>query len=253
MEHSIIKNKDSFTREGKENKCFSCGTTKNMKGRRYCSIKCRQNLRQKLNMRSGLLQALNTRYATFYFSDTAIVMDVVPHGIKEIFRYTGLRTSGQKPAEDFSKMTNMLGNTWWAEEKRTTKKYLASRRVLELATRFSVSLNAIRPTIIKIPTVKAEALNYLEIDKTSLRSSDLTRIIKNAYRRQAKIHHPDLGGHAYTFRKLHDSYKELLRWADDPTFIRRKGFPDKWFYDGENKKWVQPIPNNQSVLSLYGG
>jgi hypothetical protein len=245
MEHPMTKNENSCSRKGKENKCFSCGTTKNMKGRRYCSIKCRQNLRQKLNMRSGLLQALNTRYATFYFSNTAIIMDVIPHGIKEIFRYTELRTSGQKPAEDFSKMTNMLGNAWWAEEKRTTKKYLASRRVLELAARFSVSLAAIRPKVMMIPTVKSESLNYLEIDKTSLMSSDLTRIIKNAYRRQAKIHHPDAGGHAIAFRKLHESYRELLRWADNPTFISRKGFPDKWFYDGENKKWVQPIPNSK--------
>lgn len=65
--------------------------------------------------------------------------------------------------------------------------------------------------------------------------------VKNAYRRQAKIHHPDLGGQASTFRKINDAYQELLRWAENPRFIKRKGFTDKWFYDGDNKKWVQPI------------
>jgi hypothetical protein len=87
-----------------------------------------------------------------------------------------------------------------------------------------------------------EYLNYLEIKKVDLHSHELSKIIKNAYRQQVKIHHPDAGGQAATFRKIHDAYKELLHWADDPTFIRRRGFPDKWYYDGDNKKWVQPIP-----------
>jgi hypothetical protein len=225
--------------------CLSCGTTENMKNRKYCSIRCRQNLRQKLNTRSGLLQALNTRYATFYFSDTSIIMDVLPHGCKEIFRYTHARTSGQKPAEDFSKMTNILGNAWWEEEKRTNRKYLASRRVLELATRCTISIMSVRPGVIKNPNVRTESLSYLEIDKAQLRSDDLRKIIKNSYRRQAKVYHPDSGGQAVGFRKLHDAYKELLRWADNPTFTSRRGFPDRWFYDGNNKKWVQPMSGSK--------
>jgi uncharacterized protein YqfB (UPF0267 family) len=213
-----------------------------MKNRKYCSIRCRQNLRQKLNMRSGLLQALNTRYATFYFSAEVIIMDIIPRGFKEIFRFTQLRSPTQKPAEDFSKMTNELGSAWWTEEQRTSKKYMATRHVLELATRCSVSPMAMRPRITTVPTVKIESLNYLQIDKEDLRSSNLCKIIKNAYRRQAKIYHPDLGGQSSAFRKLHDAYKELLYWADNPIFIRRRGFSDKWFYDGENKRWVQPMP-----------
>jgi hypothetical protein len=223
------------------NRCLSCGTEKNMKNRKYCSVRCRQDLRQKLNVRNGLLQVLNARYATFYFSDAAIIMDVLPYGHKEIFRYTQMRTSGLKPAEEFSKMTNMLGNAWWEEERRTNKKYLASRQVLELATRHAVPILSVRPSLIKIPTVKAESLNYLQIKKTDLRSADLRKIIKSAYRSQAKIHHPDSGGHAVSFRRLHEAYKELLYWADSPSFICRRGFPDKWFYDGESKKWVQPV------------
>ncbi|MGV8059474.1 MAG: J domain-containing protein [Smithellaceae bacterium] len=231
----VIKNKN-------QNICLSCGTADNMKNRKYCSIRCRQNLRQKLNTRSGLLEVLNTRYATFYFSDTSIIMDILPRGYKEIFRYKQMRTSGLKPSDDFSKMANVLGNVWWKEEERTNKKYLASRRVLELATRHAVSLLLVRPAVIKVPAVKTESLNYLKIDKSDLRSADLRKIIKNAYRSQAKIHHPDSGGHGASFRNLHEAYKELLHWAESPSFICRRGFPDKWFYDGENKKWVQPMP-----------
>jgi hypothetical protein len=234
----LIKSK-SNTRD--QNRCLSCGTTEDMKNRRYCSMKCRQILRQKLNTRSGLLQALNTRYATFYFSDKMIIMDIVPHGIKEIFRYTSLRSAGNSPAEDFSKMTDMLGNAWWEEEKRTTRKYLASRHVLELAERCLITPALMRPRLIKVPTIKTAAMNYLEIDKADIDSDGLSKIIKNAYRRLAKIHHPDLGGHARTFRKLHAAYMELLLWADNPTFIRRRGFFDRWYYDSDNKKWVQPM------------
>ena len=171
-----------------------------------------------------------------------IIMDVVPHGIKEIFRYTHKRSACNSPSEDFSQMTNMLGNAWWEEEKRTTKKYLASRHILELATRCEITPTLMRPRLIKVPTINTTAMSYLEIDRADINSDQLSKIIKNAYRRQAKIHHPDLGGHAQTFRKLHAAYMELLLWADNPTFIRRRGFPDKWYYDSDNKKWVQPMP-----------
>jgi hypothetical protein len=224
------------------NRCLSCGKTENMKNRRYCSLRCRQNLRQKLNMKSGLLQALNTRYATFYFSDTIIILDIVPNGIKEIFRYSSRRKDGHNPAADFSIMTNQLGEAWWSESKRTNKNYLASQHVLKLATRHAISEVSQRPRLIRIPNINMGAVDCLEINRADLHSHELSKIVKNAYRRQVKIHHPDLGGQAATFRKIHDAYKELLRWADNPLFTRRRGFPDKWYYNAENEKWVQPTP-----------
>jgi len=192
-----------------------------------------------------LLQALNTRYATFYFTDAVIILDVVPHGIREIFRYAAPRTEGSKPAEDLVRMANMLGDAWWAEEKRTAKTYLAARRVLEMAERLVISEGLTRPRLVRVPTVKPESLIYLDMAKADLASRELSKMIKNAYRRQVKIHHPDVGGKAATFRKIHEAYRDMLRWADDPKFIRRRGFPDKWYYDGDNKKWVQPLPEKK--------
>jgi predicted nucleic acid-binding Zn ribbon protein len=183
----MLTNKKSNTIDQSQHRCLSCGTTEDMKDRRYCSLRCRQQLRQKLNTRNGLLQALNTRYATFYFSDTMIIMDVVPHGIKEIFRYTSLRSAGNSPADDFSQMTNVMGNAWWEEENRTAKKYLASRHVLELAQRCAISPLLLRPKLIKVPTIKTRAMNYLKIDKTDIDSDELPKIIKNAYRRQSPV------------------------------------------------------------------
>jgi len=231
----------SIANSEKQNRCLSCGTTENINRRKYCSIRCRQNLRQKLNARSGLLQALNTSYATFYFSDTMIFMDIAPAGFKEIFRFTQERVAGQKPAEEFGKMANTLGRAWWAEEQSSRKKYLASRHVLNLAQKHTVG-TSLRPKLLRVPTIQTEILNYLGMDKDDLNSTQLLNIIKNSYRQQAKIHHPDLGGHASTFRKIHAAYKELLQWSENPRFIHRRGFSDKWFYDGENMKWIQPMP-----------
>ncbi len=236
----LIKSKTILDNENK-NRCLSCGTTENINRRKYCSIRCRQNLRQKLNARSGLLQALNARYATFYFSDTMIIMDIAPAGFKEIFRFSQERVAGQKPAEEFGKMANTLGRAWWAEEQRSRKKYLASRYVLNLAEKHQ-AVTSVRPKLVKVPTIRSETLNYLGMEKDDLNSTQLPKIIKNSYRQQAKIHHPDLGGHASKFRKIHAAYKELLQWSENPRFIHRRGFPDKWFYDGENEKWIQPIP-----------
>lgn len=227
---------------GNKNFCLSCGSTNNINNRRYCSVKCRQNLRQKLNMKSGLLHALNTRYATFYFSDKVIVLDIVPYGMKEIFRYSVQRKENSNPAADFNIMTNQLGEEWWSVTNRTNRNYMATQHVLKLASRHAISDRMQRPRLLKIPTVKMEYLHCLEIKKTDLGSHELNLIIKNAYRKQVKIHHPDLGGKAANFRVIHNAYKQLLRWADHPVYVHRRGFPDKWYYNGENKKWVQPTP-----------
>lgn len=220
---------------------MSCGRTENMRNRRYCSVGCRQHLRQKLTTRTGLLEALNVRHATFYFTSEVIVLDIIVHDIREVFRFTALRANGSRPADDFGKMANMLGEAWWAETERTGKKYMAVRRLLQMAEKHE-GYSLVRPRLIKTPSVRAESLRCLGITRAQLGSKQLTKLIRDAYRRQAKIHHPDAGGEPTTFRGIHDAYKELLQWADHPTFTRRRGFPDKWYYDGSAQKWTQPVP-----------
>ncbi len=223
-------------------RCLSCGTTENMGRKRYCSIECRQKLRQRLDMRCGLLQALNTRYATFYFSDHLIILDVLPYGDREIYSFLYPRTPGKTPGEDFSMMANILGENWWAEQRRTKQRYYAMIRVLNEAVRNRVPMQAVKPYVRQIPAVNPSSLVYLEIESSALRSGELLQIIKDAYRRQAKIHHPDAGGDAEMFLKIYNAYQELINWANNPSFIRRRGFPDKWFYIGEQNRWHQPTP-----------
>ncbi|MFC1829131.1 J domain-containing protein [Thermodesulfobacteriota bacterium] len=232
----------------KISRCLSCGTTENMVRRKYCSIDCRQRLRYTLNIRTGLLKALNARYATFYFTEAVTIMDVLCHGSSEIFSFIYPRSPGNKPVEDFSRMANILGNAWWDERRRTNKKYLASRHVLEQANRNSLAEDDVKPSEIKNPAVKGTALIHLKLDRAALYSSELQKKIKNAYRLQAKKNHPDLGGDKNSFMKIHRAYEELIEWADNPSFVTRRGFPDKWFYDGYTNRWVQPLPRSMQTV-----
>jgi ribosomal protein S14 len=225
-----------------KNRCLSCGTSENIGHRKYCSIDCRQKLRYTLNVRTGLLQALNIRYATFYFTDMMIIMDVLPFNSKEIFSFIYSRSFGKKPAEDYCSMSYMLGNEWWAEKKRTNRKYLASRHLLNKAKRHESTGKYVAPIEIKTPSIKNSTLTYLKIGKAELNSPELEKVVKSAFRLQAKKHHPDLGGDTATFRKIHQAYLKLIDWVENPSYMRRRGFPDKWFYDGHKNRWIQPTP-----------
>ena len=209
--------------------------------RKYCSLDCRQRFRVRLDARIGLLEALNTRYATFYFSDTLIMLDLLPYGTTEVFSFFYPRSPGAKPAEDFSQMANILGDIWWTEKRRTNKRHLASVQVLCHARRNVSDYVSVKPLRSNVFNVKKQYLLQLKLSKADLWSPELAQIIKNAYRQQAKVHHPDLGGDAETFRKVHLAYEEMMRWSDNPMLTRRRGIPDKWFYDGEKNRWVQPI------------
>lgn len=227
---------------GKINRCLSCGATENMGRRRYCSSDCRLRLRLKLDMRTGLIQALNARFATFYFSDLSIMMDMLPYGSREIYSFLYPRSPGNKPAEDFSNMADMLGTAWWEENKRTRKRYLASQRILDAAVRNQTPLLSVRPVLLNLPAVRDVSLQHLNLTRADLVNPALKTLVRNAYRLQAKRFHPDAGGDASAFLKIHQAYEDMLHWAENPIYVTRRGFPDKWLYDGNQNRWLQPIP-----------
>ena len=234
--------------ERRLNRCLSCGTTENMGRRKYCSLECRQKLSHSLNIRTGLLKALNIRYATFYFTDPMIMLDVLPYGSIDIFSFFFPRIHYRKPVDDFCRMANLLGKAWWSERQRTNKRYLATRHVLEIASRRDGQVESLKPFEIRKPARMAKSLTCLKLSRSDLDSNELRQIIKSAYRRQAKIHHPDQGGSAAVFRKIQQAYEELLNWSESPTFIWQRGFPDKWFYDGHMNRWIQPTALRRKTL-----
>jgi len=109
-----------------------------------------------------------------------IIMDVLPYYSKEIFSFIYPRSTGKKPAEDYCILSDILGNTWWAEKKRTNKNYLATRLLLENAKRNDPAFCAVIPPEIKIPAVKKASLIHLKLGKSDLNSPELEKIIKSA-------------------------------------------------------------------------
>ncbi|MDP7354547.1 MAG: hypothetical protein QGE94_05650, partial [Desulfobacterales bacterium] len=146
--------------------CMSCGDRLPRRKRKYCSVECPQELRRTLSARTGLLRALNARYATFYFTNLMVIMDILPFDLKEIFSFILQRADRASPAEDYQRMANLLGNVWWAERKRTNKKYLASQLVLGQASRNGVSVDSIKPLQTKTPAVKDTFLLQLKLGKS---------------------------------------------------------------------------------------
>jgi hypothetical protein len=220
--------------------CLSCGVNLNLRKQRYCSSACRQQLREYLNRRTGLLVALNTRYATFYFTNFIIVMDILPYGTNQIFSFQFARTPGNKPVVDFCDMFQVLGSMWWSEKKRTRKRYMANLQVLDMAKKVHSELDRIVPRWVMVPAVRKKYLITLCLDKTVLFSDGLESKIKKSYRHQAKKHHPDLGGNASKFRHLQNAYEKMIKWSKNPAFLRIRGFPDKWLYEGNTNRWIQP-------------
>ena len=222
--------------------CLSCGTLENINGRRYCSVICRQRLRRQLNARTGLLKALNTRYATFYFTRSMINLDLLPYDSEDLFSFILPRSQKNQPVEDYIRLTNRLGTLWWAERKRTNKRYMAARTVFDHAGRNYYASENVVPLEFRKPARIQKPLVHLKLSRPDLQHPRLKERIRQAYRRQALKHHPDRGGQAEDFRRIHNAYQQLLDWARHPVFVKRRGFPDKWFYEGRYNRWVQPTP-----------
>ena len=221
--------------------CLACGVRLSIDRQQYCSPFCLRQLKEYLNRRTGLLVALNTRYASFYFTNFIIVMDILPYGANQIFSFILARTPGNKPVADFCDMLQILGNIWWSEKKRTRKRYRANLLVLEKAEKVNSELNKIIPRRFIVPAVKKRDLQILSLNITDLLSNSLEKKLKHAYRSQAKRHHPDLGGDASKFRQLQGAYEKMTQWSENPIFMKIKGFPDKWFYEGSTNRWIQPL------------
>jgi hypothetical protein len=242
-----------YTRGGEKNKhkCLSCGVPLRSGHQRYCTPRCRQQLKQYLNRRTGLLVALNTRYATFYFTDLIIVLDILPYGANQIFSFMLARTPGNKPVADFCDMFQALGSLWWSEKNRTHKRYIASLQVLGKARRVGSELSRVMPKQVMLPAVRKKDMKMLRLEIADLGMNGLKSKIKTAYRCQAKKHHPDLGGNAAKFRNLQEAYEKMIQWAKNPSFFCLKGFPDKWHYEGSTNRWIQPASDVSKISERF--
>ena len=134
--------------------------------------------------------------------------------------------------------------TFYAEHPQDfmREEQVRARHILAKASPIEGDINSVRPLEVREPARMARSMTHLKLKHKDLYSPNLQQIIKRAFRRQAKQHHPDQGGNPALFRKLREAYEQLIRWSEKPTFTTRRGFPDKWFYEGGLDRWTQPAP-----------
>lgn len=224
----------------KMSRCLSCGGDLTWPKRRYCSKNCREKLESKLTLSVGLLNALNVRFATFSFTDSMLFMHVLRNKA-EVFSFMCKRKPYRQPAEDLWEMIEGLGTVWHTKLRQTGKRYLATQQVLERAKANKILPGSLKPLEETRPAFYRKSLKYLKLTIADLTSPDAKTILKSAYRRQVKIHHPDHGGDAAFFRAIHDAHTDLINWIKHPRFITHRGIPEKWSYNSERgKKWLPP-------------
>ena len=230
-----------YTQKHRKKSCLSCGFKLNKGRRRYCTPDCKDTLVFWLGWFTDILRPVRAMYATFHFTESKLILDVLPYASKEVSTYIYTRTSGRKPAQDIKDMVLELNEAWWHERKRTKCRWHASEHVLDKGIKNLVSPGEVKPIEKRGPFMVKKHLMHLKIKTDNFTCSELKSKIKSAYRRQAKEHHPDQGGAEEMFKRISEAYYELNKWLENPSYRTRRGVPGKWCYFGSARRWVTPL------------
>lgn len=228
----------------KRGHCFACGTDKIKAGRRYCTPECRQQIQWVLSLSRGLLKIFNTRFAAFSFNDYLVALDILPTWSNEISRFTYDRTREKKPAEDLKELILSSGQEWYQTiENRNSRSY-ASFLLLQKNHNTILKPESIKPDRRIRPRFsdcEKKSIRLLELKLEELIKEGQTNRIKSAYKKMAKVHHPDVGGDTEKFKQLNEAHQQLLQWAENPRFTSRKALSGCWSYDGATNRWAPPL------------
>jgi len=234
----------SHTGTTKTRECLACGTHKIKAGRRYCTKECRQQMLWVLSLSKGLLRVFNARYAAFSFDSKKVMLDVLPIWSKDISRFTLKRSSGEKPAKGLKKLILQSGKEWHHAINNKNSKSYASLSLLQKNHDKKVTPESIKPDKKLRPRFsrgERQSMNFLQLKMEELFSDGNNAKIKSAYKKLAKIHHPDVGGDEEKFKQLSDAHQQMLSWAENPQFTSRKALMGCWSYDGLTNKWSPPL------------
>ncbi len=224
--------------------CLSCGTEDMKKGRRYCSKECREKIHWVLSLSKGLLRTLNARYAAFSFTRDMVMLDVYPSWSQDISRFSYDRKNGRKPAEDLKCLVVQWGREWHSIVGSKKSRSYASLTLINKTNQKGIDPEDVKPSRRVQPRLsrtEASSLKVLKLSRKDLSSDGSRQTIKSAYKKMAKIHHPDVGGDAEAFKQLQNAHEQMLQWAENPQYTFRKALVGCWFYDGYTGRWSPPL------------
>ena len=228
----------------RKNTCLACGKEDIGSRRRYCSKECRGYIQWVLSLSKGLLRALNTRYAAFSFTSDQVILDVFPVWSKHISRFSRSRTRGNKPAEDLKRMVLEFGRQWHDMVNNNRSMSYASLHLVNRNHQKAIALEQIKPDRKSNPRLSKQetgSLKVLKLERNDLANDGSKATIRAAYKKMAKVHHPDAGGDEDQFKKLNNAHEQMLLWAENPQYTSRKALQGCWSYDGFNSRWSPPL------------
>jgi len=196
-----------------------------------------------LSLSKGLLRTFNSRYAAFSFTQDHVILDVLPVWTTGISRFICERTPGNKPAEDLKNLVLEYGRRWHGMVANRNSKSLASLNLLTKNHTEDLDPATIKPNPKRRPRLSKyenTCLKILKIQREELSSIGHEKI-KSAYKKMAKIHHPDMGGDAEKFKKLNAAHQQMLLWTENPQYTKRRALEDCWSYDGVTNRWSPPL------------
>ncbi|MFC1821970.1 J domain-containing protein [Thermodesulfobacteriota bacterium] len=229
---------------GKTKECLACGTDRMKSGRRYCSKACRQKVIWVLSLSKGLLRVSNARYAAFSFTDGHVMLDILPVWSKEISRFVYRRTRGKKPADDLKTLILQAGTEWYRIIQDNNSQSYATLCLMKDNHHKGLSPESIKPNQKVRPRLskdERQSLKFMNLKLDEVLCDRSAHKIKTAYKKLAKIYHPDVGGDEEKFKKLSAANQQMLMWAENPQFTFRRALIDSWSYDRFTDRWSPPL------------
>jgi len=172
--------------------------------------------------------------------NTGCVSDLV----QALSRFVSRRIEGNKPAEDLKNLVLQFGQEWHHIVNNNGSRSYASLCLVNQNHSKDIQPSSIRPDRKSLPRLsrhETRCLEMLKLKRADLSDDGRTVKIKSAYKRMAKVHHPDVGGDEEAFKKLNDAHAQMLLWAENPHYTSRKSLPGCWSYDGATSRWSPPL------------
>jgi hypothetical protein len=238
---NLIQKIQKSSRTGR---CLSCGGECENLRRRYCSRECRKQMLWVLSLSRGLLSIFNARYASFSFNNVRVILDILPVWSKDISRFERKRMPGKKPAEDLKDLILQSGSDWHRMIRNNNSRSYASLYLLNKNSDKKLPSKALKPDSNVKPRFskqEKESIKLLNMEPDDLIIGGYISRIKSAYKKMAKVHHPDMGGDAEKFKRLNEAHQQMVNWAENPQFTSKKALIDCWSFDSSTNRWTPPL------------
>ncbi|MEE8400170.1 MAG: hypothetical protein V3S89_14250 [Desulfobacterales bacterium] len=231
----------SITTENHKGKaCVSCGAELSGRKRRYCSKECKELLVFALGWLKNLLLPLNTNYATFAFTDSVLIINILSFFSKDVSTFVFRRAPGKTPAQGLKEVCKILNKQWYEKNQSLKSQRAASEHLLGTGVKNFISKDNITPVSTHSNSRISGKLTHFNLKLGDLERNPLAQL-KSAYRKEVKKHHPDYGGEPTDFINISEAYKDIIDFIRNPKLRTRTGLPGIWSYDGSSYKWSAPL------------